>query len=291
MITSSSGSWFSRLTGFSLILAAIAGIVLSIWGLVSIWRIKGPFTAQAQADLALLQATLSATENGLAAAGETLISTQESVRSLISTLDTVADSIEDTTPVIESLSRLIDADLPATILSTRRSIVAAQVSARLIDDILGSLTSIPLLNLNRYAPQVPLNVALAQVAESLGEIPGSLYEMEDGMEATRRNVVLIEIQTRDIGYQVNLLNLSLGEAEDVIASYQTVLNELVNRTAYIQANLTRWINSTVTFLTVVLIWLAVTQLGLLTQGLEMIRRRPMAQETPPRDNPPTVEGK
>jgi chromosome segregation ATPase len=291
MMTSPSGSWLSRLIGYTLILAAIAGLALSIWGLVSIWRIKGPFTVQAQADLALLQATLSATEDGLAAAGETLVSTQESVQSLISTLDAVADSIEDTTPVIESLSRLIDADLPATILSTRRSIVSAQVSARLIDDILGSLTSIPLLNLNRYAPQVPLNVALAQVAASLAEIPGSLYEMEAGMAATRRNVVLIEIQIRDIGYQVNLLNLSLGDAEEVIASYETVLDELVNRTAYIQANLTRWVNSTVTFLTIVLVWLAATQLGLLAQGLEMIRRRPLTPETPHRDNPPTVEGK
>ncbi len=291
MMNSQNGSWLSRLTGYTLILAAFVGLVLSIWGLATIWRIKGPFTAQAQADLGLLQSTLSATENGLAAAGETLVSTQESVESLISTLESVADSIEDTTPVIESLSRLIDADLPATILSTRRSIVAAQVSARLIDDILGSLTSIPLLNLNRYAPQVPLNVALAQVAASLAEIPGSLYEMEAGMEATRRNVVLIEIQIRDIGYQVNLLNLSLSEAEDVISSYETVLDELVNRTTYIQTNLTRWVNSTVTFLTIVLIWLAATQLGFLAQGLEMIRRRPLAPESPPLDNPPTVEGK
>ena len=52
MTTSPSGSWLSRLTGYTLILAAFAGLALSIWGLVTIWRIKGPFTVQAQADRA-----------------------------------------------------------------------------------------------------------------------------------------------------------------------------------------------------------------------------------------------
>jgi methyl-accepting chemotaxis protein len=290
-MTQTNTSWLSRLLGYTLILAAILGLAVSAWSLTKIWRVKGPFAESAQADLTLLQATLSATKDGLATASETLITTQESVASLVSTLDSVADSIEDTTPVIESLSRLIDADLPATILSTRRSIVSAQTSARLIDDILGSLTSIPLLGLSRYSPQVPLNVALGQVATSLAEIPGSLYEMEAGMEATRRNVVLIEIQIRDISYQVNLLNSSLEEASMVISSYETVLDELVARTAYIQTNLAKWVNSTVTFLTIILIWLAIAQLGLFAQGLDLIRGRPADLASPATGNPPTVEGK
>jgi hypothetical protein len=284
-------TFLTKITGYTIIGAAIIGIVLSGWGLISIWRIKSPFTTRAQADLALVQSTLIATQDGVTAAGKTLETTKESVDSLVGILEAVGKSIEDTTPVIETLSRVVDADLPAAILSTRRSVLAAQSSARLIDDILGSLTSIPLFNLNRYAPQVPLNVALGEVAGNLSELPAALYEMEAGMAATRRNLTLIEIQVADIAYQVSLLNRSLDDASAVISSYDTILNELVDRTVYIQTNLDRWVNSAITILTIILIWVAVTQVGLITQGVFLIRGGPKAVTTTAEENTPTVEGK
>ncbi len=283
-------SWITRLAGYTIILAAITGLVLAAWGLTSLWRIKGPFTERAAADLALLQTTLTTTQDGLAAANTALEQAEGSVDALVNTLAAVAKSLQDTTPVLESIGAIVDTDLPATILNTRQSILSAQTSARLIDDILGSVSAIPLLGLNRYAPQVPLNVALARVADDLGELPLTLSSMETGLAATRRNAILLEIQIRDIAFQVDVVKVSLSDARQVISSYETVLTELSDRTVYIEENLTRWVNSTVTILTIVLLWLAITQLGLITQGLALIRSAPPA--APPEiSNTPTAEEK
>jgi hypothetical protein len=55
-----------------------------------------------------------------------------------------------------------------------------------------------------------------------------------------------------------------------VGEYQVVVQELLTRLERTEARLPGWVNTAAWVLTFVFIWLAMTQVGLLFQGMEML---------------------
>ncbi len=63
---------------------------------------------------------------------------------------------------------------------------------------------------------------------------------------------------------------SLGAAKQLTAKYSQVVSTLRQQLAGIRANLPIQLDTIVWFATIALVWLALTQIGLMMQGLEMM---------------------
>jgi hypothetical protein len=79
----------------------------------------------------------------------------------------------------------------------------------------------------------------------------------------------IEIMTNNL----NHVTTSLSEAQEVVDAYQLAANNARTQLENIQQNGPNWITIMAAVLTIMLIWLAVAQVGLLLQGIELIRQR------------------
>ena len=259
-----------RFLGFTLILAAIAGLVISGWAMVSLWQVKGPFTDRLDADLVLLQDPLAATEDGINIAGNTMEEISLSLETVQEGLDSMAGTLGDTGPLIDSVSSVLGSELPATLAATQQSLTAAQSSAMLIDDLLDTITSIRILGLQRYAPTIPLHTALENVSLSLDDLPDALVDIEAGLNTTSRNTTVIAADLLVMVERVELLDENLQETQSVVAEYQDIVGELQDRVEKLQDNIGPWIDQAAVVTTGVLIWLAVTQLGLMSQGIYLM---------------------
>lgn len=94
------------------------------------------------------------------------------IGNLEQTLTTTAETVESADPMLGEVSRLMKDQLPATILATQQSLATAEQSAEVIDNLLKSLSGIPLIGPSiGYQPEVPLSDALGQVADSLDGLP------------------------------------------------------------------------------------------------------------------------
>ena len=256
--------------GILLIGAAVAGLAISVTGIFGVWRLGRSMKTGLIDTLALLETTLQTTADGITIAGQSLDQAIVSLDTLASTLATTGQSVHDTIPVLEALTQVTTQDVPQTILTTQQALASAQASAAVVDSTLTLLTSLPLLPITPYRPNVALSDALGNISTSLEPIPATLASMEESMTATSRNLVIIDSQFGEMGTDLAAINTSLAQAQAVTTQYLQVTATLQQQVAVAKLHLPAQLDAISGFITIALVWLGLTQIGLMMQGLEMM---------------------
>ena len=262
-----------RLLGFLFVIAAAAGIVFSVVGLIDVWRYRPVVTQTVMDNLALFDRTLNTTQDGLTIVSQVVQTTTVDVASLEITTQSLALAIHDTNPMLDSLASLTSKDFPAAVGATQTSLASAQGSAMLIDNVLAALTSIPFSPVAAYKPAVPLATALAQVSTSLNALTPSLATISTSLADGKTNLSAVEIQLNQISATTKGISDTLGSAQTVIAQYQAVTTQLKLSVEATQLAAPGWMTTITWILTLVLAWLLIAQVGLAAQGLDMLRGR------------------
>ena len=261
---------FTKIIGITVIIAAIAGLVICIGGIVGVWMAREPLAAGLTNTFELLSTTLKATTDGLTVADRSLSQASDTVKALENTIRTMGKAVEDTTPLMESISKLMGSGLPDAILATQSALTSAQSSARSVESTLALLTSFPLLPIEPYQPEVPLTDALGNVSASLDPIPQSFVSMEDSLRTSKGNIIMLSAQINIIANNVSELRANLTDAQQVLSQYQAVLGTLQKQVDATLVNLPGLLNGLAWGVTIILVWLGLTQVGLLYQGFEMV---------------------
>jgi len=261
---------FRKIIGISLIIAAIIGLILSIGGIIGVWIAKDPLATGLANTLDMLQTTLQATSSGLKVAENALTMAVSDVTNMENTIQTASKTVGDTVPLIDSFSVLIADKLPGAISAVQTALTSAQTSANAIEGTLKILTAFPLLPMEPYNPDTPLPDALGEVVTSLDPIPQSLIDMEESLTTSQGNLTSIATQVSTISKNVGELRTTLDGTKKVLGQYQTVLTTLEGQISVAQDNLENFLNIGAWVVTIFLIWLGLAQIGLLTQGLEMV---------------------
>jgi methyl-accepting chemotaxis protein len=261
-----------RLTGFLLIFAAALGLILAVAGLLGVWRYKASAEAFLITQMELAVSVMDTTAQGLGVADTALQTTQTTVQTLNQTVQTLAQSITDTAPLMDSLSVVLGKDFPKTIETTQTSLKSAQASAKIIDDVLRVVTAIPFFPGKPYDPEVPLNVALGDVSRSLDGMPASFRQMESDLTKANANLTLMQSDIEQIADNVLQVQTNLEQARKVIAQYEQATLQLRDRLQWLQEKTPAAVNIASAVFSLFLLWFVVAQLGLLTQGLDLLRK-------------------
>lgn len=259
-----------RIFGLLLIIAAIGGLILSIVGIYYIWRLEPAMTTGIQNTVDLLNNTLEATAQGLVVTKDALKSSVEMIGNMQTTLETTAKTIESTNPMIDDIANLMEKQLPDTIRATQQSLNTAQESAAVIDTVLGTLSSIPLIGSGiGYNPDVPLATALGDVSKSLEGLPESFAGMQENLRNTQNNVETFQADLTLVASSVGQIEDSVAQYEQVVTSYQESLAQMQTQLETLSANVPTYVHTLVIALTAFLVWMILAQIGLFTQGYEM----------------------
>ena len=101
-----------RVIGITFIVAAIFGLIFSLAGIVLVWGVKAPLTENLVSTLELIDSTLEATSSGLTVIDDTLTQTAADLTSLENTVQTAGKSVDDSIPMVESISTLLSDNIP-----------------------------------------------------------------------------------------------------------------------------------------------------------------------------------
>ena len=265
-------SWMRRVLGSLMIVGAVAGLAVSIFMLIQVWRIRQPASDKVTSTLASLHSTLETSETGLAVVEMAVTNTISATASLENTTLSMAQSVHDTTLLADSISILVEEDLPQTIDDTQTALASAQESAVMVDNVLYALAAVPLIGIE-YDPPLPLNVALGQVSDSLDPITASLEGVQDSLQTTNENLLTLEEQIISLQTSISTINDNLAMAQQVVDDFQaqTAVQKELLESAQVAAP--RWINIAVWLITFLILWIAITQLGMLMQGFEVFSRK------------------
>lgn len=268
-----------KIVGVLLIIAAAAGIIFSLVGLVEVWRYQPIVTKTVTDNLALVDQSLNTTQDVLTIVGQMVQTTTIDVSSLQATTKALSLTIHGTNPMLDSLISLTGKDFPAAVRATQTSLASAQGSALIIDNVLAALTSIPFLPVAAYKPEVPLHTALAQVSTSLDILIPSLATINTSLMDGKTNLSTVESELTAISETTPGINDSLTNAQSVIDQYKAVTAELKTNVEAVQLGAQNWIKAIAWILSFVIVWVLIAQLGLGLQGIDLVRGRPGIQYT------------
>ena len=281
-----------KLIGIALVIAAIGGLIISIAGLVLLWQVESRVTAGLQNGVELLIQTLETTSEGLVVTQQALQGSVDTISALQSTVETTATTIKSSVPLVEEINKLMGKELPNTILSTQQSLIAAQDSAMVIEGVLSTLSKIPLIGAGiNYDPETPLSGALGNVAASLEDLPNSFANMKDSLTETSSNLDRYEADLTMMAASIGQIESSVAQYENVVGGYQASLDQLQSDLKRLEASLPQIVRMVMIGLTVFLVWMAIAQLGLFTQGIELITEGKGRKEKRAEEEEESVEEK
>lgn len=257
--------------GLLLIVGGLLGLALVLAGLAAVALGLGRVEQAVAARLDLADRALTTTGEGLAVASVALADADATLASLSATIGGATQAISDTLPTLEGVGALAGDELPATIRSTQTALRSAQTTARVIDQVLGAISGFGLISAATYNPQVPLSTAIGEVSASLNDLPPSLSTVGDGI--ARSAVSLGEVNGDLAGAAASIAEIgaSVRAAAGVVAQYRQLVGELQAEVRGLQAALPGWVGALRIALLLGLAWMALAQIGLITQGWERVK--------------------
>jgi ABC-type transporter Mla subunit MlaD len=255
--------------GVLMIFLSAIGFLLSIFFAIEVWRYRVPVTNQLESGLQISSAVLQTTDDGLVIINQVVKSVYTSTQTLNNTTIALGQAMTNTSQFMGTAGTLVGVDLVYTITNTQSALDSAQASAAVIDDVLTTLSKLPLIGIT-YQPTVPLNTALGNVSASLDPVQQSLKQFQTDLQTTQNDMQLVGNQILGLNTQIMTINQNLAQAETTINNYRTQVSTLITSIDTAQSSLPKWITTVAWVLTLLIVWLVMIQAGTFLQGITLI---------------------
>jgi methyl-accepting chemotaxis protein len=244
--------------GFTLLVLSVIFFLVSVGGLIGIWYYNQPLTERS---MTLIQTTSDDLE-GAAAAIELsraeLISTQAQLDLLQAILETLGiNAEEDLNRLAEIVSRVEDTLTPV-LDSVAGGINMLREALLNILDTLERINELPLVNI-----EIPGIEEIEQGAEQLGNLQNQIEEGAGKIEQLSQTTQ-DTVDSLTTGF--NQLEISINNLLGILDEYAEKIEDAQEQLSYLEDNLPRWIDYTSVILTVILVWLGISQVGLFILG-------------------------
>ena len=243
-------------------------LLFDLYGLIQVWHFRPKVTTSLLTGLDTIDSTLKTTSAGLLTLDLALDNAMRMVNTLDNTTQALAGTLRDTRLMVAPITTLFSLDLPNTISSTQTSLASAQSSALLIDNIMTALTNIPLLSLGQYTPSIPLNVALGEVSTSLDNLSPSFSTIERSLKKTDLDLTSLQVEIIVIGNDIAQFKQNLVDAQEIVTQYQLLVESFQKQSETAHKVIPGWITTAAWVVTMILVWLGVTQVSVFLQGWE-----------------------
>jgi ABC-type transporter Mla subunit MlaD len=245
-------------------------LIISVSGIIGVWTFKQNAVVAVSDAAALLTDTLTTTDKALASAQQVLGGTQDSIETILVTMQAIASALRDGQPTLNSVDRLLTQEFPNTLDSVETAITSASQAAKGADDFLREISRIPLLNLN-YQPNVPLSQSISGIGASLADLPDTLEEIGGGLQQLNGNLSVIANQIDGLGVTIRQIDTSLRDVPSVLRDYQRQLARVLPTLQSIQAGAAQIVNLFAAALTFIMVWIIAVQLIVLVLGWRWFR--------------------
>lgn len=283
------GIWIRRILGICLMIFSTLGLAISLFGLPAVSRVNKQLTKSTDDALALTLTALDTTSRSLSLVHDALGEARDALDAAQIVVEGVDDGLQNTGAMIGSLGDTLTDDLSQVIWNTQDSVAAAGEGAALIEDVLYDLSTVSLLIGITYEPEVSLTEGFANINTSLDSVPQTLAEIGKSLSATQESLYSMQTGFADLTNVLDGSKATLTEAQANVDDYSSLVEELSLQIGNLQENLPGWIHRATRSLYFLLMWLAISQIGLLWQGWEMVSYHPAQIEERVRELEEKVE--
>ena len=259
-----------RILGVLLVIVSIVSLVLSLAGIVGVWSLRTSLANAVNTGLTLVDDTLASTNDALTKVDVALGTTATNVAAAQGTFQSLAATVDSTTPALGSLSKFLSDDLPETLDAAQKTLSGAADSAKVVDGVLSLLSDLPLFNID-YNPEVSLSESLGGIGGSLEGLPDTLGQLGKQLAGPANTLPALARSLDTLGISISQLETTLTDFQGVVGSYQDLINRYRSMIQSLQAAMLRLVTIVPLMVTFFLFWLAMLQLLVLIKGWHWLR--------------------
>jgi hypothetical protein len=263
-----------RVLGICLMAFSALGLVISLLGLVAVLRFGGPLTSGLDHGLEAVVLALDSTTQNLELTQTALGEAENALGVAQTFVEEAASGMENTSALIGSLSDVLVSDLPEMIRKSRSSLSAAEQGAAVIENVLYGMNVISRLTGVTYDPDVSLTDSFSAINDSLAPLPGKLSGLDETLAAAQENLDGLQAASLEVTGPLEESGAVLVEAQTSLQDYAVLIDNLTLSVRDLQQRLPNLMRIAVFSLYFLLLWLAISQIGLLWQGWEMVSEDP-----------------
>jgi len=265
-----------RIVGIILTLAATIGLVLNVAALVFLPTIEQSAVLTIGNTFTVVDSSLVTTTQAMDVATGALENTQVSLDAIEGTTRSVAQTVADTRPVLQQVSDLTSTALPQTISGTRGALQVAATSATAIDAVLAGLSAVNIfgadLGLPEYNPETSLAASLSEVDASLAPLEDSFNNVALSLQIADNNLADVNTEMVAVADSLRNFDSTITDAKTVTGQYKVVIVQQQQVLQTLNTQIPVAVTWGVRGVMVLLAYLVIAQVGLLSQGIEMIGR-------------------
>ena len=261
-----------RVLAIVVIALCVVGILAAAAGIVGVWRANGPITEALVKTVSGLEAVVGGIGDGLERLTTRLEAASDAVALIEDTVTVAGDTLAQSTPVLELLSRVFGDQLLPSVSAGLETARSLGESALAFNSALEAVNSVPLVSVPTLPPE------LTSLAQDLVDLENTVkqgaQEVKDMKVAAVENVVT-PVTERTARMQSRL---------DGISAKATTASERLATTAAGLAQVREQLPLTIDLAsiaaTLVLAWLILAQVSLLVHARDHLRTPAPAILTP-----------
>jgi ABC-type transporter Mla subunit MlaD len=242
------------------------GIITSLVALVEVWHFRLPITRKLQSYVDQFSSVLQITDDGLVVIDQVVSNIYSSTDYLNDATEAFSHTVQSTSQFMETAGDFVGNNLVTTLTNTQTALTSAQASAKVIDNILSTLSKVPLIGIS-YDPAVPLNIALGNVSTSLDPLQVNLKNFQTDLTSTRSDMHEFSSQISALNENIQNIQVNLYQAQVTISQYRSQLRIAQTVLLDIKTNLPSWMKTTAWIMTIIIVWLVLIQISLLFQTI------------------------
>ncbi len=221
--------------------------------------------------------------------------------------ESTQETLETLRPAVQELGAIAGTDLPASIEAVQGAMPALEQAGFTIDRALRTLAAfewsatIPLFNYElgfglgvEYDPAIPLDQSIAQVSAGLAELPAHLEGIEADLASTDQSLGETATSIGEVGENLAAVSQDLRQTSETLDAYNDLVDRATGQLREMRWNVRDQITRGRVILTVILVWLALSQLAPLYLGCSLLapwRERPQVGPSEGAPEPEPEEGR
>jgi methyl-accepting chemotaxis protein len=264
-------STIKPIIGLALLILSVIFFVVSLGGLIGIWVYNQPLTERAMTLIETTSQDLEGASAAIELSKAELISARAQLDLLQAILETLGINAEEDLNRLADIVGRVEDTLSPVLDSVAGGIGTLRDSLLTIKDTLERINQLPLVNI-----EIPGIESIEQGAEQLGSLQDQIEEgggkIEQLSQTTQDTVDSLSTGFARLETSINSLLETLDEYADKIESTQEQLS-------YLETNLPKWIDYASTVLTIILVWLGISQVGLFILGWSYYKGKDLIPST------------
>lgn len=275
---------FRRLLGVIMLLIAFGGIALGVFGIRLGHQLVDNIAVNLEQTLTLTSQSLDTVSETLVLAKASITDVNTVMETAETTADNLAQTVNDTRPLLDQISSVTSEQVPDSLETIEEAFPTLEQAAGVIDRTLVTLNSFRIdeniLGLDieydlgiDYAPEVPFDQSVRELGQGLEGLPESLRTLQIYINVTNSNLQTVSQDIRNLADDLNIVNGRVSDLDPILDNYIALITTTNDNTRQLRTQLNDQIQSIKNGITLVMVWLAITQIAPLYLGWELLTNR------------------